>query len=75
MESPYTSAAIASMLGRRLKAAGMRQGLRAHGLRRGRMQHRVHQLGHDLEAVMETSQIRTWAVGKRYVDQSAQYKL
>jgi hypothetical protein len=63
------------MLARRLKAAGVDDALRAHGLRRGKMQHRVHKLGHRLEAVMQTSQIRTLAIGKRYVDQTAHYKL
>ena len=39
------------------------------------MQHRVHKMGHRLEDVMQTSQIRTVAVGKRYVDQTAHFKL
>jgi hypothetical protein len=47
----------------------MSVGLKAHGLRRAKMQHRVHEMGHDLELVMQTSQIRTVAVGRRYVDQ------
>ena len=70
-ETPYTSAAICGMLARRLKNAGMDASLKAHGLRRGKMQHRVHQNGEDLEAVMQTSQIGTVAVGMRYVDQNA----
>lgn len=39
------------------------------------MQHRVHELGHELDTVMQTSQIRTVAIGRRYVDQTAHYKL
>jgi len=74
-KKPNSSAAICSMLARRLKAAGVDDTLRAHGLRKGKIQHRVHKMGHCLEDVMQTFQIRTVAIGKRYVDRHAHYKL
>jgi len=37
------------------------------------MQHR--EMGHDSQLVMQTSQIRTVAIGRRYVKQTEQYRL
>lgn len=45
--------------------------LRIHGARRGAMQHRVHNLQHSIEDVMQRSQIRTHSIARRYLDQSA----
>jgi len=53
-EQPYSSAAICSMLARRLKAAGVDASLRAHAMRRGKMQDCVHKMGHLMEDVMQT---------------------
>ena len=67
-ESAMSSSDIKHMLRKHLKAAGLNQKLTPHGLRRGRMQHDYYNVGKKLENIMQRSQIRTVAVGRRYLD-------
>lgn len=69
--SPLSTACIGNMVKERLRQAGVYRGQTTHGTRRGKMQEDYHNKGLSFDAVLQKSQIRTPAVGKRYLDKYA----
>ena len=66
-----SASSIGLMLKERLKQAGLYRGQTTHGTRRGKMQEQYYNAGSTLETVMKRSQIRTKAIGMRYLDRYA----